>query len=199
MSTSHVRARAFLAPLLLGLVALVAACAPPPPPPGIYFFPPSVAYVNRQYIPTATASNTLAVSFALDASSTGCSLTDGVVYFETVGSCVITASQTSDGSQTALPAVQRTIPIYECPALRGGLWTGPQNLSANVIVSGNTFSGTVDLSSLGYGVQIFSGVVDCEVVHMLFNTTPLTGVLSPDGLTLSGSYQGISVVLHAPQ
>lgn len=196
MSISHVRARAALAPVLIGLFALVAACAPPPPPPGIYFFPPSVGYVNRNFTPSATASNNLPVSFELDESSTGCSLTDGVVTFETVGNCVITASQTGPD---ALPAVQRTIPIYECPALRGGVWTGPQGLSANVTVAGNLFSGTVDLSSLGYGVQIFSGSVDCEIVHMMFNTTPLTGVLSPDGMTLSGSYQGISVVLHAPQ
>ena len=72
------------------------------------------------------------------------------------------------------------------------------NLSANVYVYGTSFSGTVDLSSLGYGVQAFAGTVACEVVSMTFNSTPLTGWLSWDGKTLSSNYNGIDIVLYAP-
>ena len=65
-------------------------------------------------------------------------------------------------------------------------------------VSGSSFQGYVDLSSLGLGVQVFSGTLSCEVVNMSINSTPLTGELSYDGSVLSGSYNGISIVLNAP-
>lgn len=201
MSTSHARARALAAPLLLGLMALVgSACAPPPQPApyGISFHPPAVGYVGKHYTPTASASSNLPVSFALDASSTGCSFTGGVVYFDSVGSCVINADQAGDATHPPAPQVRRTISIYDCPPLRSGIWTGPSGLSADVLVNGSTFSGYVDLTSLGYGVQVFEGSVSCEVASMTFNGTPLTGTLSHDGTTLSSTYSGISIVLHAP-
>ena len=200
MSTSLTRARALATPLLLGIVGLlVSACAPPDPAPyGIAFYPPAVGYVNGQYTPTANASSGLPVSFALDASSTGCSFVDGVVHFDAVGNCVINADQAGDATYPAAPQVRRTIAIHECPPLRSGIWTGPSGLTATVVTSGSTFSGYVDLSSLGFGVQVFGGTVSCEVVSMTFNSTPLTGTLSYDGSTLSSSYSGISIVLYAP-
>ncbi len=72
------------------------------------------------------------------------------------------------------------------------------NLSADVSVSGSLFYGTIDLTSLGYGVQGFSGTVSCEVVNMTFNNVPLQGYLSPDGKTLSSNYEGIDILLNAP-
>ena len=200
MSTSHSRARVLAAPLLLGLIGLVmSACAPPQPAPyGISFYPPSIGYVGKTYTPTASASSGLPVSFALDASSTSCSFTGGVVSFNTVGSCVINADQAGDATYPAAPQVQRTIEIHVCPTLRSGIWTGPSGLTATVVVSGSSFQGYVDLSSLGLGVQVFSGTLSCEVVNMSINSTPLTGELSYDGSVLSGSYNGISIVLNAP-
>jgi hypothetical protein len=202
MSGSHSRTRALAAPLLIGLVALVsAACAPEPTPPpyyGIYFYPPSIGYVTKTYVPKATATSGLPVSFSLDATSTGCSLTDGVLSYEAVGTCVVNANQAGDETHAASAQVQRKIKLYDCPPLRSGVWTGPLNLSANVTAEGSFFTGTVDLSSLGYGVQVFAGSVSCEVAHMTFNNVPLTGYLSPDGSTLSSNYNGIDIVLYAP-
>lgn len=189
------------AAVLLGLVGLVgAACAPPPSTPsyGISFKAPSVGYVGQNFTPTATATSKLPVSFTLDPTSTGCSFTGGVVYFDSVGSCVINANQPGDATHAPSKQVQRTIKVYECPPLREGLWTGPQNLSAYVNVAGNTFFGTIDLSSFGAGVQPFNGVVNCQKATMTFNGVALAGTLSPDGSTLSSSYQGISILLHAP-
>jgi hypothetical protein len=200
MSTTHSRTRA-LAAVLLGFVGLIgAACAPPPSAPyyGITFKAPSIGYVGQSFTPTATATSGLPVTLELDPSSTGCSFVGGVVYFDAVGSCVINANQAGDETHAASKQVQRTIKIYECPPLREGLWTGPQNLSAYVNVDGNTFSGTIDLSSFGAGVQAFAGTVDCQKASMTFNGVPLTGTLSPDGSTLTSTYQGITIVLHAP-
>ena len=200
MSTSHSRTRAVAAPLLLSLIALVAAaCAPQPAPyKGIRFSPPSIGYVGKQYTPTATSTSGLPVSLALDPSSTGCSFVGGVLTYTAVGNCVVNANQPGDATHAADPQVQRTIKVYNCPPLRSGIWTGPLGLSANVVASGSSFSGSIDLSSMGYGVQVFAGSVSCEVVNMTFNATPLTGVLSYNGSTLSSSYNGISIVLNAP-
>jgi|JI9StandDraft_1071089.scaffolds.fasta_scaffold23041_2 hypothetical protein len=203
MSTIHSRTRAVLVPLMVGLAALVAsACAPEPSYPpyyGIYFYPPSVGYIGKQYTPTATATSGLPVVFTLAASSTGCSLVDGVVTYESLGSCVINANEPGDATHAASAQIQKTISVQNCPPLRAGVWTGPLGLSATVNVYGSNFVGTVDLTSLGFGVQTFGGSVACEVASMTFNSTPLQGYLSPDGSTLSSNYNGIDIVLNAPQ
>lgn len=154
--------------------------------------------MGKQYVPKASAANGLPVSFSLGASSADCSLIAGVLYFDSTGDCVVLADQPGDATHPPLDQVSRTIRVYECPPLRAGLWTGPQGTSANVIVNGSIFTGSVDLTALGFGVQSFGGFVDCDVVQMTFNGTPLTGRLSPTGSTLSSTYNGISIVLNAP-
>lgn len=200
MSTSHRRVRHVAAPLLIAIATLVgASCAPEPPPyTGIIFNAPSIGYVGKQITPTATSTSGLPVTLSLDASSTACTYEGGVLAFTSVGNCVVNADQPGNGTTPADPRVQRTIRVFECPPLRSGEWSGPLDLSANVVASGSSFSGTVDLTSLGFGVQLFAGTVSCEVVNMTFNGTPLTGVLSPDGSTLSSNYQGIDITLYAP-
>lgn len=201
MTIAHRRARLAVAPLFIAIVGLVAgACAPPPSAPykGIRFSAPSFSYVGKTFTPTATSTSGLPVTLTLDATSTGCSFSGGVVTFTSTGTCVINANQPGDGTIPADPQIQRKITVYNCPPLRSGRWTGPMNLSADVVATGSSFTGTVDLTSLGYGVQIFEGTVNCERASMTFNGVPLTGTLSPDGSRLTSSYQGISIVLNAP-
>ena len=151
MTPTRQRLRVAAAPLFISLVAVVAAsCAPPPAAPkGIVFNPPSIGYVGQQYVPKATAPNSLPIAFSLDSASTGCSLVGGVLSFTAVGTCVVLASQTGDGTTAALPTVTRTIRVYECPTLRSGRWTGPQGTYADVVAGGATFSGTASLAVLG--------------------------------------------------
>lgn len=200
MATTRSRTRTCAAVLISFVGVVVAACAPPPSAPyyGITFKAPSVGYIGQNFTPVATATSKLPVTLALDPSSSGCSFVDGVVYFEATGACVINATQDGDATHEASKPIQRTINVYECPPMREGVWTGPQNLSADVHVTGNIFYGTIDLSSFGAGVQTFQGTVDCQIASMTFNGVSLRGTLSPDGSTLSSSYQGISILLHAP-
>ena len=190
-----------IALLLLASVGLVlTACAPEPTTPyyGIIFNAPAHGYVYRVYTPKPTATSGLPVTVTLDPSSTACDLTDGVLYFARVGNCVVNANQPGDATHPAAAQVQRTIAIHECPPLIPGIWTTPLGATANIQVSGTTFSGTADLTGLGFGTVSFSGLVSCEIVNMTFNGTPLQGTLSFDGKVLASNYNGIDIVLNAP-
>lgn len=200
MTATRTRLRIVATPIVVGLVAMLgAACAPPPKAPtGIIFNVPAVGYIGKQLTPTASAPNNLPVEISLGEASSGCTLSGGVLYFTEAGSCIILASQTSTETTEALPTQQRLISVQGCPPLREGLWTGPQGTSASVNVAGTIFWGTVDLSAFGSGVWNFDGTIDCDLVRMVFNGTSLSGRLSPDGMRLSASYSGISVVLNAP-
>ena len=201
MTTRTAPKRVLAAIFIIGALGMTAAaCAPAPTVPyyGISFRAPANAYLNRTFTPAPTATSGLPVTLTLDATSTACTLIGGVVTFQTVGPCVINANQAGNETFAAARQVQRTINVRECPPLRSGLWTGPSGTSANVIFSGTTFNGTVNLTSLGFGVQSFVGSVACEVVSGSFNGTPLPGILSFDGRILSSNYSGISIVLNAP-
>ena len=64
------------------------------------------------YTPAATASSTLAVTLSIDASSSSvCSMTSGVVSFQTVGTCTIDANQAGDGNWIAAPQAQQSIAV----------------------------------------------------------------------------------------
>jgi hypothetical protein len=217
MSTHSSRTRVFAAALMVGLVGLVsAACvAPAPSVPfyGIHFTTPSTGYPAQTYKLTATATSKLPVQLTLDATSTGCSLgastttgvtTNAIVSYDSIGTCVINANEPGDATHVASKQVQRKISIVPCPTLRAGIWTTTvlgKSFSGPVNVNGNLFDGSVDLTSLGVpGLTIlaFNGSVACQTASGVINGTPLSGTLSPDGSTLTSSYQGIVVVLHAP-
>jgi hypothetical protein len=201
MTASWTRLRFAAAPLVVGLVAVLgAACAPPvAAPTGIIFNAPAVGYLGKTFVPTPTAVNQLPVSISLATSSTGCSLTEGVVSFDAVGTCTLLADQPGDETHDPLPQVRRTIQVLPCPPLREGRWTGPEYTYADVFIGGSTtFAGTVNLAAFGAGIQSFAGTIDCDFVQMTFNGTGLSGWLSPTGSTLTSSYSGIPIVLNAP-
>jgi hypothetical protein len=55
--------------------------------------PPSPAYVGGTYTPAASATSNDPVTFSIDASSTGCGVSGGVVSFTSQGTCVVDAVQ----------------------------------------------------------------------------------------------------------
>jgi hypothetical protein len=63
------------------------------------------------YSPQATASSGLPVTLSLDAASTGCSLTNGVVNFTAAGTCRINANQAGDAMWAPASQVQQSITV----------------------------------------------------------------------------------------
>ena len=73
---------------------------------------PSPATPNSpNYTPTATSTSGLTVAITLDASSTGCTLTSGVVDFTAAGTCVIDANQAGNASYNAAAQMQQSVTV----------------------------------------------------------------------------------------
>jgi hypothetical protein len=77
------------------------------------------SFFGDSYTPVATATSGLPVSFSLDGSSAGCSLSGGTVYadfglFENA-TCVINANQAGDSLWAAAPQVQQNVLIVGDP------------------------------------------------------------------------------------
>jgi hypothetical protein len=74
-------------------------------PQTISFTGPATGSAGGSYTPSATATSGLPVSFSLDSSSTGCSLSGGIVSFTGAGTCVVDADQAGNGTYAKAPTV----------------------------------------------------------------------------------------------
>jgi hypothetical protein len=63
------------------------------------------------YTLAASASSGLSVTIALDSTSTGCTLSGGVVSFTAAGTCIVDATQASNADYQAATPVKQTIPV----------------------------------------------------------------------------------------
>ena len=106
------------------------------------------------YTPTATASSGLPVTITLDSSSSGCTLSGGVVSFVAAGTCVIDANQAGNGTYAAAPQLQQSITINSGAQT---MTVSPSTLSAGS--KGNTLTFTYTAATGG----ISSGVVEVAV------------------------------------
>jgi hypothetical protein len=70
---------------------------------------------DPDYTPTATATSGLGISFSLDGSSSGCTITGGVVSFTAAGTCVVDADQAGDATWAAAPQVSQSITVVVDP------------------------------------------------------------------------------------
>ena len=77
--------------------------------------PSPVTVGAPSYVPTATASSGLPVTISLDASSTGCTLSSGVVSFPASGTCVIDANQAGNSSWAPRSCSSRSSPSTRAP------------------------------------------------------------------------------------
>jgi parallel beta-helix repeat protein len=104
------------------------------------------------YIPTAMGgASGNPVVFTLDATSTGCSLSAGVISFPAVGTCVIDANQAGDANYNAALQVQQSITVSKINQTLTFTSTAP----ADAVVGGPTYTPTAAGGASGNPV-IFS-------------------------------------------
>ena len=124
--------------------------------------------------PTATASSGLTVSLSLDATSTGCSLSGGVVSFVATGTCVVDFNQSGNASYLAAPQVQQSfavsqgtqsVTITSTPptATVGGVTYTPTATASSGLAVAVTLDGSSTGRSLAGGVVSFTAVGTCVI------------------------------------
>jgi hypothetical protein len=107
--------------------------------------PPTNAVVDGTYTPTADATSGLPVTFV---ASTGCSITDDVVTFDTAQRCTVTALQPGDVNHSAAPPVEQTFVISPLTQTVSFTSTPPTNP-----IVGGTYTPMAEASS-GLPVEI---------------------------------------------
>ena len=127
------------------------------------------------YTPTATATSGLAVAFTLDGTSTGCTLSGGVVTFTAVGTCMIDANQAGNANYNAAPQVQQSITVNKgnqtisftstnpSPTTVGGATYTPTATATSGLAVAFTLDGTSTGCTLSGGVVTFTAVGTCKI------------------------------------
>jgi len=96
------------------------------------------------YTPTATATSGLVVAFTVDASASSiCSISAGVVSFQSVGTCVINANQAGNASYNAAPQVQQSFAVTAASS-------GTASFDLYAVAGATTLPGSVTVPVWGY-------------------------------------------------
>jgi aspartate 1-decarboxylase len=157
---------------------------------------PSSPIKSGTYTPTATASSSLAVAISIAAgSSSVCSISAGIVTFNSVGSCVIQYNQSGNSNYLAATQVTETLSIgQEVPTFT---WAGVSK------VYGETFSltaptpstpGTFTYSSATTSVVTISSGTATIVSN---GTSVITATFTPNDTTNFVSGGTISMTISA--
>jgi hypothetical protein len=105
---------------------------------------PSVITLDQgTYVPTATATSGLVAGTSLDPSSTGCSISAGVVSFVSPGVCLIDANQAGDANTAAALQVQQSITVVAAPQSISFSSTAPTSIA----VGGSAYAPVASASS----------------------------------------------------
>ncbi len=173
--------------------------------------PSPVTVGGATYTPTATSTSGLTVAITLDSSSTGCTLSGGVVSFTAVGTCVVDANQAGNTNYNAATQVQQSITVNKgnqtisftstnpSPVTVGGATYTPTATST----SGLTVAITLDSSSTGCtlsgGVVSFTAVGTCVVdANQAGNTNYNAATQVQQSITVNKGSQTISFTSTAP-
>ena len=137
--------------------------------------PSPVTVGGATYTPTATATSGLAVTITLDGTSTGCTLSGGVVSFTAVGTCKIDANQAGNANWNAAPQVQQSITVNKgnqtisftstnpSPVTVGGATYTPTATATSGLAVTITLDGTSTGCTLSGGVVSFTAVGTCKI------------------------------------
>jgi len=164
--------------------------------------PPVSATVSGTYTPTASGGGSgNGISITLDSSSTGCSLTLGVVSFTAVGTCLIDANQSGSLNYSSASQVQQSITVHAgtqatfsftmsptsaqfngsayslspvfTPAGGSGTGTIAYTIQSGGTASGCNFSGGV-LTATSAGTCIFSATKGSDSNFNSITASPVT-------------------------
>ena len=176
---------------------------------------PVAGSAGGSYSPSATATSGDTVVIALDATSTGCSLTGGKVSFTRAGTCLVDFNDAGNSSFAAASQVQQSIKVYatntitvsKAPAAgsAGGSYSpGASATSGDTVVrslaststgcslaSGKvTFTGfgkcLVDFNDVGNGA--FAAAVQVRQTVKVYAANTITASKAPAAGTINGSY-----------
>jgi hypothetical protein len=106
--------------------------------------PPSPALVGDTYTPTATSNAGLVVAITLDGTSTGCSLSSGVVTFTGVGTCKVDANQGGNADYQPAAQIQQSFAVSK----RDQTVTFSSTAPSNATVGGTQYVAAATASSL---------------------------------------------------
>ena len=167
---------------------------------------------SETYTPTATASSSLPVSFSIaSGSSTVCSISGGIVIFNTVGSCVIQYNQSGDASYS--PAAQLTETLTIGKATPTFTWSdatktfGDSSFTVTAPTVSGSLAGTFSYSSATTSVISISSsnftVVGAgtSVITATFSPTDSTNYNSATTtmtITVGSASQGITRTSTTP-
>jgi hypothetical protein len=157
--------------------------------------PSPVSVGAPTYTPTATSTSGLTVTITLNGSSTGCTLSSGVVTFTAAGTCLVDANIASSTNFNAASQVQQSITVTSgklvitSTAVDGSSSSTPnlgaitvqrQNGSGTPITTGGAL--TVNLSSSPSSGATFGTTQ--------FDSTPVTTVSIPSGQSSTTFWYG---------
>ncbi len=165
--------------------------------------PPAAGAINETYRPTASATSGDKVLITLDSSSTGCSLSDGVVTFNANGVCAIDFSDPGNGAFAAAPEVKQSITVGSGnPKSQGAI-----TITSTSVVYGHilalTSTGGSGEGALSY-VVLSPGTAGCSINGDLLSsaragTCVVTAEKAGDGTYAAASSLATTITVLAPR
>jgi hypothetical protein len=135
--------------------------------------PPNPGLVGTTYRIFATSSSALAVKFTADATSTGCTVSGGIVSFTTVGTCVVDANQAGNSTYAPADQVQQIITVRKKQTVSfttvspvahvGGTYTPGAHATSGLAVT-FTLGPTNTACSISGGIVTFVRVGICAII-----------------------------------
>ena len=156
--------------------------------------PSSPTVGGSTYTPTATASSGLTVAITLDSSSSGCSLTTGVVSFTAAGTCLIDFNQVGNSNYNGANQAQQPITVGK-GNLSISFGTAPTGLTYGESVGTHSVTATSTPANIG---TILFGTTTSTVCTVNSSTGALT-ILSAGTCTITADDSGTTNYLAAPQ
>jgi outer membrane protein OmpA-like peptidoglycan-associated protein len=173
---------------------------------------PTSAVFSGTYTPTGTASSGLTPLITVDPSATGvCSISAGVVAFNTTGSCVLDINQSGNSAYAPAPQTQQTITVSTEPqnvqftspaptnATVGDIYTPTGSASSNLTPALTVDPSSNGACSIGGGVVTFNSIGSCVLdINQSGNGSYAQAQQQQQSITVAGDSQNVQFTSNAP-